>query len=282
MELPDKSKIKLIATDLDGTLLGSKGKLTEKTKTVINKVLLKYPDLHFVIATGRTQLATAKIRYDLGIKGRPYTESLNVNGCVAYDSQGHRLWRNVLPTEYIIKFHNLLKNYPDAVYRYTFDNTILTFSKKWAEKTRKLMQENVLVEDREEHIRTILSGGESDINRVSFVYKGSNWKEILEQLETLRIEYNLESTHPASNIIDYMPSQTNKGSSLIRLLEKLNISKNEVIAFGDGGNDIELLQNVGWPIAVENACEDLKSYAKIITKSNREDGVAYILEQIFL
>jgi len=79
-----------------------------------------------------------------------------------------------------------------------------------------------------------------------------------------------------------MPYQTNKGTGLTQLIKLLNISKEEVIAFGDGGNDYQLLESAGWPVAMENAHEDLKSYAKIITKSNVEDGVADLLEKIFL
>lgn len=79
-----------------------------------------------------------------------------------------------------------------------------------------------------------------------------------------------------------MPPNTNKGTSLVRLIEKLNIKKEEVLAFGDGNNDLELFQNAGWPIAMENAGDKLKSYAKLVTKSNAEDGVADVLEKIFL
>jgi len=79
-----------------------------------------------------------------------------------------------------------------------------------------------------------------------------------------------------------MPPQTNKGTSLAQLIKKLNISKDEVLAFGDGGNDIQLLQNVGWPVAMENACDELKPFAKLTAKSNKEDGVACMLEEIFL
>jgi len=79
-----------------------------------------------------------------------------------------------------------------------------------------------------------------------------------------------------------MPDQTNKGSSITQLLKILNISKEEVLAFGDANNDIALLNNVGWPVAMGNATEKLKSHAKIVTKSNAEDGLAYILENIFL
>jgi len=80
-----------------------------------------------------------------------------------------------------------------------------------------------------------------------------------------------------SKNIEYMPSNTNKGTSLNLLMKQLGISKDEVIAFGDGRNDIELLKNVGWPVVMENARDTLKPYGKIKAKSNVENGVADIL-----
>jgi len=79
-----------------------------------------------------------------------------------------------------------------------------------------------------------------------------------------------------------MPINTNKGTSLNQLIKLLNINKNEVIAFGDGGNDIQMLQMAGWPVAMANASDEVKSYAKLIAKSNSEDGEADMLEKIFL
>jgi len=79
-----------------------------------------------------------------------------------------------------------------------------------------------------------------------------------------------------------MPPNTNKGTGLAQLIKNLGIKKEEVLAFGDGGNDLELLKNAGWPVAMENACEALKPLAKLTAKSNAEDGVADMLERIFL
>lgn len=104
----------------------------------------------------------------------------------------------------------------------------------------------------------------------------------MKQLKELGNEYNLEFAQYTPAIVEYMPYKTNKGTGLIQLIKSLNISKDEVIAFGDGGNDLQLLQNSGWPVAMENACDELKPFAKIITKSNVEDGVADLLERIFL
>ncbi|ORX82267.1 hypothetical protein BCR32DRAFT_232064 [Anaeromyces robustus] len=280
-ELPEASTIKLIATDLDGTLLNQEGKISKKTETVIKKVLEKYPDLHFVIVTGRTRPATASIRETLGITNRPNTESLNSNGCVVFDSVGNVTCQNTLPNEYILKFHKLLNSYPKAVYAYTYSDHLITFDEKLAKKAHEMIQENFIVGNKEEHIKTVISD-EARINKVCFFSVGPDSEEIKKELEKLGKEYNLEYAHYGQFAIEYMPKNTNKGTGMTKLIKELNIKKEEVIAFGDGGNDLEFLQSVGWPVAMENCYPQLKQYAKIFAKSNKEDGVADILERIFL
>ena len=74
-----------------------------------------------------------------------------------------------------------------------------------------------------------------------------------------------------------------KLSALSFLLEKkYDISLREVIAFGDNYNDIEMLEGVGLGVAVDNAKEEVKNVADQITLSNLEDGVAHVLEHVFL
>jgi len=129
-----------------------------------------------VINTGRTRLATAKIRYALGIVDRPNSESINNNGCNIYDSFGKILWENVLPTNFIIKYHNLLKSYPNSVYRYTYGNCIVPFCKKrTGKKNSYLPYENLIVEE-DEHLEKIKSGEKSDINKVGYLYMGPECK----------------------------------------------------------------------------------------------------------
>jgi len=115
-----------------------------------------------------------------------------------------------------------------------------------------------------------------------YIYINKIHKEIVETLDDLKKEYNIELCHTTPIFIEYMPSNTNKGSGLARLMNLLDIKKEEIIAFGDGNNDIEFFQNAGWPVAMANACEELKPYARLTTKSNEEDGVAELLEKIFL
>ncbi|ORX82265.1 hypothetical protein BCR32DRAFT_267757 [Anaeromyces robustus] len=282
VELPNVSKIKLIATDIDGTLLNKEGKITERTKTVICKILEKYPDLHFVLASGRSFPGTLRIREELNILKRPNTESLLNNGTIVYDPVGSIIWQNALPKEFIIKFvSNPLSNID---YAFSAGDDAITFSKKWAEIMEKKFEEKTIIMDKKEFIKKV-ADDKIIIDRASVLVQEKEKEEIenfKKEFESIRQEYNVKCTFYKPYFLDYTQFNSHKGAGLTYLNKKLNIQKDEVIAFGDGDNDLELLQNSGWPVVMANACEELKPYGKLTTKSNKEDGVADMLERIFL
>ena len=78
-----------------------------------------------------------------------------------------------------------------------------------------------------------------------------------------------------------MPQGIDKARSLERLLSSLSLKKENLLAFGDGYNDISMLRYAGLGVAMANASEEVKKAANRITLSNDEDGVARILEELF-
>ena len=101
-------------------------------------------------------------------------------------------------------------------------------------------------------------------------------------LEELKILKTSKVCSGMPNNIEINHGEVNKGNALKWLCEKLGIDISELIAFGDGGNDIDMIKTAGCGVAMANACEELKEISDIITKSNDEDGVAYILERYSL
>jgi hydroxymethylpyrimidine pyrophosphatase-like HAD family hydrolase len=73
---------------------------------------------------------------------------------------------------------------------------------------------------------------------------------------------------------DIIPNGVNKMVGIEKMIERLGITKDEVAAFGDGGNDIEMIESVGWGIAMGNACDELKRVAKFTTDDIDNDGLA--------
>ncbi|MGL4485378.1 MAG: HAD family hydrolase, partial [Anaerovoracaceae bacterium] len=93
---------------------------------------------------------------------------------------------------------------------------------------------------------------------------------------------NVSLTSSLDNNYEIGPEGGNKGEALKRLAKIIGVNKEEIMACGDSPNDIELLQEAGLPIAVENAKESVKAVAKLIVPSNIDNGVALAIKKYAL
>ncbi len=82
--------------------------------------------------------------------------------------------------------------------------------------------------------------------------------------------------------MEILPPKIDKAYALQKLIQKLGIKREEVIACGDGYNDITMLQFAGLGVAMENATEQTKKAADYITLSNDDDGVAFVIQKFIL
>lgn len=96
-----------------------------------------------------------------------------------------------------------------------------------------------------------------------------------------KLKGKVEPTRSGHGSIDFIMPGCHKASGLKRLIKRWGISPAQCVAFGDGGNDIEMLQYCGYSYAMENAPQDVKNAAKQVCPSNEEDGVLLTLEKIF-
>ena len=101
------------------------------------------------------------------------------------------------------------------------------------------------------------------------------WQE-LKQFDSLELVGSLKYN------IEINAAGVNKGKGLLELGEILGISREEIMAFGDGDNDIAMLREVGFGVAMENADEEVKAVADYVTGSNDEDGVAKAIARFVL
>lgn len=92
----------------------------------------------------------------------------------------------------------------------------------------------------------------------------------------------IEPTASGHGFIDLIVPGCHKASGLKRLAERWNIDPSQCVAFGDGGNDIEMLRYCGRSYAMDNALQNVKDAAKYVCPSNNEDGVLVTLDQLFL
>ena len=269
-------EIRLIASDVDGTILPRGGQISDRTRAAVHAAMAR--GIPFVIASGRWYIAAMDIAEALRL-----TEGWMIvaNGGAVVDMDGTPLKEWTLTRRDAEKIYGVLS-------RYDVMATAFVRNAVYRVNTRALGRPlNRVAGD--------YFGGryhlESD-NRSAFEEKGlaAPYKMEayaglgnLEALEEVRAElsamgYSLSSAY-ADNL-EIMPSGCGKGTALRWLAGHLGVETADCMAFGDNTNDLSMLSAVGWPVAVGNAVETLKAAARIVAPSDVDDGVAQIIERV--
>ncbi len=271
-------KYKLIASDLDGTLLNDAKQISPRTEAALKAAAEK--GVVIVPATGRSLLGVPDM-----IKNYPYVDYvMTSNGALAYNlKEKKNLYVEPLAHEIIFKVMDLLEPY-GAMWHLFAEKTVY-YEYHGKQPGRGLppdLQGNpYLPAPLQPDMRTYLENHpEFTVEKIDVYFNepSERWKvwNIVETWDNVSIaaafDYNMEVN----------AKQGDKGNGLIRLGRELGIKPEEMIAFGDGLNDILLLKAAGMPVAVANAVPELKTVAKEITLSNDEDGVAIAIEKYVL
>lgn len=274
-------KYKLIAMDMDGTLLNSQKQVTEYTKDVLRKAADK--GVKLVVCTGRIFTSAKSYARIIGTKA-PIIAS---NG--AYIREKDR--EEVIYEKYINKekLHNIIRIsrewgfYPhiyttDTIYSEKLIHSSLNYS-KWNETVPEDEKINIKIVDSLEEI--VNKNGESFLKVV--VMAQDDEIERLQQLKNY-IKENIDIAVFSSymNNFEVMDKEVSKGRALEILAGFYNLSKDEIICFGDNENDKTMFEFAGLPVAMGNAEDELKKIAAYITDSNDDDGVAKAIEKIVL
>ena len=283
---------KLVAIDLDGTMLNQYGIITEKTKKAISKAQEK--GVEVMIASGRA--ITSVKRFSKEINSNKYF--ISGNGAITYDIKNNKiLYENILSKTkalQIIKiceensiYYNvytengiIAKNLSYNTLYYYKDN----LTKPDENRTHINIVENVYdyFEQREEKILKIMI---CDEHKTVF-------NSIVRKLKELSV---LEVSHMSRKIIkqgtdeialeyfytEVSAKDVDKWNALEEIIGLMNISKEEVVTIGDNANDLKMITNAGLGVAMGESAPYVKQSADIIAPTNDEDGVAIILNKIF-
>lgn len=270
--------IKLIASDLDGTLLTNSKELSERTRKILNEAVKK--GIHIVPATGRSYQAVPDI-----IKKFPGVDYIiTANGGAVYSvREGRRIYECLLEkmsveaclevkkTEDVI-MEVFIEGVPYSEEIYIKDPAsygATEYGVKYIRATRK-------------PIKDIVSFARENSNRLDSIAFVCRKKEIQEKLYG-ELENKIPGVYVTSsvpNLVEIGHINAGKGKTLLWLLDRLGISEEEAAAFGDADNDCSMLEAVRYGIAMENATENCKKSAFSITETNENDGVAVALEKL--
>lgn len=262
-------KYKLIAADMDGTLLNSRGIITDKTQNAIKAV--KEKGVIFTICTGRP------------IQGVEfYINMLNLD-CPVITYNGAMIV--IGKTKEIIFEQGLMSEDARIVLALgkEFKTTIIVWSgnKLYANVLNERVQdykriaaiEPILIENEDE----IIQKGITKILWYDDVDKIDLFQNVLK--ERLQDRVNFCTSKPV--FLEFFDNRVSKAVAMEKIGEYLGIKREEMIAIGDGFNDLPMIEYAGMGVAMGNAPEEIKTKADYVTLSNDEDGIAFFLENIF-
>lgn len=260
--------MKLIAIDLDGTLLNNNGRISAKTADIISEV--RSAGHKVVIATGRHVSTALPI-----VKELQLTDLLVCfNGALIMNLQ----------TEQAKVCHTYASN--DI-------KKLTTLVKEWGYSYLTATQHRYHIEKQYDHLIEHFLNRNATIEQVRHIedvtcpiFKTSivGSKEELDDVEQF-IQPTVTHLHvirSGEGAIDVIHPQASKGAALHKLAQYYNVPREHIISFGNYDNDISMLTYAGTGVVVDNAPSHVKRYANHLTTSNEEDGVARFLENHLL
>ena len=284
-----KNDIRIIALDLDGTLLDSQKRLSEVNRAALERAAAK--GIHVVPTTGRFFGMMPPAVRDL-----PFVRyAITINGAQVYDrATDTAIVRDEIPLETALGIMETLDRY-DVIYdcyRQNWGWMTAALQEKAAdyatnEHYLKMVREfRKPVPELKAHLRA--TAAEGDVQKVMLFARSEVEGQRSESLDTLaKIRAEMAARYPdikvtssTWNNIELNIMTAHKGNALKRFAEHLGLTLENCMAFGDGMNDFTMVEAAGVGVAMENAEPEVKRVAKIVTKSNDEDGVAAVLEQL--
>ncbi|MFD2117726.1 Cof-type HAD-IIB family hydrolase [Paenibacillus yanchengensis] len=244
------TKYKLMALDMDGTLLNEWSEISDENAIWIHKAQAAGVTVCF--STGRGFMSANPYAHQLQL----VTPMITVNGSEVWSKPHELLKRTEMDVAMIAQLHQLAGEYPDAwFWAYTTEG--IYNKEKWIGKQRKL----------------------EDYTWLKFGFHTENDKERAEITEELIKWDAFEITNSSIWNIELNPKGVNKAAAIQEVCKFLNIDISEVIAVGDSLNDIAAIQACGLGIAMGNAQQEVKDAADEITVTNNEDAIAAIIKK---
>lgn len=284
-----EQKYKLIAIDIDGTLLNSYGEVSEENKKAIKKALDK--NIEIVLTSGRMPKAILPIANE--INANKYI--ISGNGADIYDVQkDETIYNNYMSKKKVLEIIDICEKnsmfycvYTNSVILAKSLNYNILFYHNENKKNPADKKINInIMNNIQQYIKQYNEGNFLKITICDT--DTAVFKNIISKIKKVKDIDVLEVSHMSKKIINYGSEEfeisyyyteitnenANKWTAIEKLIEKLNISKEETMAIGDNTNDKEMIQNSGLGIVTENSNPQMKEIAKDIVASNNDSGVA--------
>ncbi|MDR5615839.1 pyridoxal phosphatase [Arsenophonus sp.] len=269
---------RVIALDLDGTLLDPQKQILPQSLAAINQA--RRQGIKVIIATGRHHVAIHPFYQALNLD----TPAICCNGTYLYDYHAKKvLESDPLSAAEATKVVAYLQGtdinhlmYVDDAMLYQQHNDAIERTLKWADS---------LPENQRPNIHKI-DNFNTAIQQVTAIWKFATCTPDIEKLrtfsQTIQQELELACEWSWFDQVDIAKKGNSKGLRLQRWVESQGLTMKDVIAFGDNFNDVSMLTAAGLGVAMGNSCDEVKKHADIITDQNSAPGIAQVIEKYVL
>lgn len=268
-------KYKLLVLDVDGTLLNDEREISKRTLAALLKV--QQMGVRIVLASGRPTYGLMPLAKTLEL-GNYGGFILSYNGCQIIRAQnGEILFERRINPEMLPYLEKKARKNGFAIFTY-HDDTLITDSPDNEYIKNEALLNNLKI-IKEDEFSTAIDFAPCKCMLVSDKEEALIG---LEQHWEKRLAGTLDAFRSEPYFLEVVPCGVNKANTLGALLEHLGVTREEVIAVGDGVCDVTMLQLAGMGVAMGHSQDSVKVCADYVTASNEEDGVALAVEKLIL
>jgi hypothetical protein len=254
--------------DLDGTLLNEQSRVSPRTRAALEQA--HAAGVAIVVATGRSYALTRYFCGDLPLSG----PQISYNGAIIVDpvtaeptflQAVPRVW--VDPVVTFLREHRVFTCYytDDAIY--VLDHSPFEIALVPSELPQPIKVPNF---DRLAHVPALKIVAVAEKERISD----------LRPLAESAFGEHLYVTRTSPVLLEFLHPAVSKGAALEKVIETLGLRRDQVLAFGDSHNDMDMLRGAGMGVAMGNAAAEVKAVADLVAPRNTEDGIAVVLDDI--
>jgi Cof subfamily protein (haloacid dehalogenase superfamily) len=275
-----RTAIRLIATDIDGTLLNPQFQISENDLSALRRA--HAAGVEVVLVTGRRHTFALPIAQQLGFD----LWLISSNGAVTRSLSGETFHRDLMPLETCRELCGAMQGFRG--------NTVLTFDKetkgaivlehlddlnasirRWLEKNIAFIEFVVPIEEAlvSDPVQIMFCGS---MARMSAALRTLEACGMGDRITVLRTEYPERDL----SMIDVLNAGCSKGHALERWAAHRDFRREQVMAIGDNHNDVEMLEFAGHPVIMGNACEELRGRGWTVTLGNDRCGVAAAVAEV--
>ncbi|KAF7030524.1 hypothetical protein CFC21_042049 [Triticum aestivum] len=268
-----RPKFKYIFCDMDGTLLNSKSQVTARNAEALKEARSR--GVNIVIATGKTRPAAIDALNMVDLSGRngivsESSPGIFLQGLLVYGLEGREIYRNTLNQEVCREAFLYSLEHKVPLVAFSQDRCFSMFKDPLVDSLHEVYHE-----PKAEIVASIDQLlGTAEIQKLVFIGTSEGVSSTLRPYWTKAIKERAGVLQAQPDMLELVPPATSKGTGVKILLDHLCISPDEVMAIGDGENDIEMLQLASLGVALANGAEKTKAVANVIGATNDEDGVA--------